>query len=1289
MSLFDIFRRRDASQNASTALAQRWMEEGLFVRFSTVLGEATLDAMLASTDSASQEDTFFAAYLSQLIGEGLAHLQVDGVHVPWGVVYDLLASHEHAGAVQAFELPSQRQLVQVLDSQDTMSESTFEVQVVAWVEEREPVLVPSTIGAIAMTDSGPALLPRDSWELSRSIRQFSERRPDARSQHDNELGWGVIRTLADRAGALYRRPYLETTFVLTPQTLRLPLSKEQTPFGRVLTVEPSFEGVPPGWTKAFDGFNSVQSHYDFSSPGAGYIRVVVSEPVRKVLEVIKREMPARRVAGSKAERFVHNPWAFLGESAHEVLKEEDFSQDKSSAGALAAAFSVNPRVHDGRIERVDLVVTQHFHGGSSSTESTPFEGPDALARFLGDLDRALREERMQFPWNEYDLSIDGESPVQLEHGRQVEHLWRTQPDAKISFEDIYEMEGYSGRIEGIGIAKPIYVPLLQKPSTEDEGKPGWVPGDLTPMVKVTLAGHDGQVVLPLSSAWVEEFAGQVKAAETAGAKEVINVSLPTPVETQQARTLVDSFRSMLAAQKNVKSDGAGTKKEASKRKETLLVKLNLFGVDYAEERRLSLALPSGTQPELPTSLRPSIGLKKHQQYGIAWFQHLVSRAPTDCRGALLADDMGLGKTLQLLAVLGWYYEKNSNAAPSIILAPKSLVENWAAESRKFFNDSFPELLVLYGDGLKDRKQPLGLIDEQLHKRGVVDLLKPKWVGDAKVIITTYEVLTNYEFSLARQPFAFVICDEAQRIKTPGTHVTLAAKALKADFRIACTGTPVENTLADLWCLFDFVQPGLLGGLEEFGRTYRRPIECETDEQKGALDRLQNIIAPQTLRRTKLDIASELPKKFFGYRTASNDAVSFKERLSDVERLEVSMSAHQNLLYLGGLKKLQDAGSENDARKRARLSFGALHLMKAVCAEPYCLPGMKFMPDKAGIDSHYVNSPKLTWLLRELERVRAAGEKAIVFTELREVQSALYYFLREEFGLKPSIINGDSQNRQSSIERFSAAEGFNVIILSTLAAGAGLNVTAANHVFHFTRAWNPAKENQATDRAYRIGQERDVFVYCPVIVTEAYATFDVRLDELLRRKAVLADSTLGDTVMESMLNGAGRDITFTELVGSSAQGAAIAKRPLTMDDVDRLDGFRFEVLCQMLWARAGFTAQLTTKAKGDGGIDVIALKGREGELLQCKSSVNAELGWDAIKEVTAGAARYQKQFAGTRFRKVAVTNQRFNRGAREQADANAVHLVERADLQHLLGRHPLHNHEFDDEVSEATFAMSTA
>jgi SNF2 family DNA or RNA helicase len=775
-------------------------------------------------------------------------------------------------------------------------------------------------------------------------------------------------------------------------------------------------------------------------------------------------------------------------------------------------------------------------------------------------------------------------------------------------------------------------------------------------------------------------------------KEVEDPSLPTPISTPQARTLVDSFRAMLGMADAVKRDkGDGEKQDKHERRpvETLLVKTNLVGVDYVEERRQRLALPPDAVARLPSSLRQTISLKQHQLNGVAWFQHLVRLAPAECRGALLADDMGLGKTIQLLALLGRYYEEQPTAEPSMVIAPKSLVDNWAAEVAKFFDSQFPKVLVLYGDKLDARRQPLGLIDERLRERGIVELLKPDWVGDAKLIITTYETLKRYEFSLARQPFAFVICDEAQRIKTPGTQVSLAVRALKADFRIACTGTPVENSLADLWCLFDFIQPGLLGALEDFSRAYRRPIECTTDEHRDALERLQSLIQPQTLRRTKLEIAHELEKKFFAVSVGQARSLEFREQPGEQERLEVPMSLHQVVLYRSGLKKLQDASSEHDSRRRARLSFGALHLIKAVCAEPYCLPGMKFKPAVEGQDKHLANSPKLAWLLSHLDSVRERSEKAIVFTELREVQSALYYFLKSRFGLRPHIINGDTQSRQRYIDDFSSTEGFDVILLSTLAAGAGLNITAANHVFHFTRAWNPAKENQATDRAYRIGQDKPVYVYCPVSVTPEFVTFDVRLDELMRRKARLSDATIGGSGMESMLNGVANDVSISDLVSGEDAGQSAPTRILTLDDVDRMDGLRFEVLCEMLWTRRGFHAQVTNKAGGDSGVDVVALQGKTGELLQCKSSVNQQVGWDAIKEVVAGAPIYQAMMPNVMLRRLAVTNQTFSESARTRAAANAVQLVEREEVERTLAAHPITADELEARVMEVALNFRAA
>lgn len=1288
MGILDIFKRARTATSVQSdsevfspvksTLALQLTSKGVTLDFTRPLATADLASLQDTFESANAQDSILGLYLVQLVADGYANLTIESLTVPWEKVYDLLSSEEQAGAVEWLALPQPCLLRPLLTCEGTLSEPNFRLNVAGWADATAEVNPDKIDGAIALVHGRPQLLSRRAWETCEAVDAFNSRTAGKRSQHEQELSWGRIRKLADEAGAMYLSPYLETTFVLTPETLRLPLEKEETPFGRVYTIAPTFEGAPSGWLAAFDGYNSVQPHYELTR-GGGRVSVVISEPVRQVLSVIKREMPGRKVSGSRAEKFIHNPWAFLGDAAHEVLDEKDFEEDRAAVMASAAIFSLLPRYNENSVESVDLSITVHYSDGGVQTDRQSFESPDALHRFLTGLRTALEDEREWFAWNEFDLTLDGESTNQLELGQQLAHLWENQPAERVSLNDIYALEEYSGRIEGIGAARPIYVPVLQGKKSEEDEDGGWTPENLTPMVAVTLQGHEGQVLIPLTRQWVNDFEKQVAKAEQCNDPVLTNPVLPSSIGTQQARTLVEGFKSMLAAQDHVKTDTAAGEKQKKGARQTLLMKTNFYAVDYVEARKASLALPDGAQLELPSSLRSEISLKKHQQYGVSWFQHLVSKAPFECRGALLADDMGLGKTLQLLCVLGRYYEQNPNAAPSIIFAPKSLLENWHNETQKFFTPSFPRVLVLFDEELKARKQPLGLIDSQLQQKGIVDLLKPGWVGGAKVIFSTYEVLTSYEFSFAKQPFAFVICDEAQRIKNPGALVTMSVKKLKADFRVACTGTPVENSLADLWCLFDFVQPGLLGALEEFRDTYRRPIECKTDDQKAALDLLQETIAPQTLRRTKSDIAAELPKKLFAYKAVNDADLLFKDRLEDAERLDIALTQHQLILYKAGLKKLQDAAQEKNGRKRAQLSFGALHLMKAVCAEPYCLPGTKFLVDSAGPDVHLANSPKMNWLIEQLHRVKDAGEKAIVFTELREAQAALSYFLKKTFGIRPFVINGDTQGRQGYIDKFSASEGFDVIILSTLAAGAGLNVTAANHVFHFTRAWNPAKEAQATDRAYRIGATKDVFVYCPTVVASDFKTFEVRLDELLKKKSALAGATLDDGGLNAMLNGTGDDATFAELVGDGGYGESLPQRHLTMDDVDRMDGFAFEVFCCVLWSKRGFQASLTQKRGGDGGVDVVALQGRTGELLQCKSSVNAEVGWDAIKEVTTGSARYQARFSGTRLRRLAVTNQRFTTGAAEHANGNQVELVTRSQLVNYMAEHPVTNIEFDDAL----------
>lgn len=1289
MGILDIFkkslRRSDSPNNddqdsiITERLARKFTEDGVCIEFSTSLSTPDIEGFHALLESANAHDSLLGSYLIQLVSEGFATLTYSNIKIEWQRIYDLLLSAEHASTLEWLDLPNIRALKPILSSNGTLSEPTFSISISGWIENSSKVIASKQIGAVVFTETESFLMPQYSWLTFNEIEKFKFRTEVGKTQHQQELAWGRIRAYADKAGALYDNPYLGSTYVLTPEALRLPMSQEETKFGRVFTVSPTFEGAPSSWLPTFDSYQAVQNHYEMTRNG-GRIKVVISEPVRQVLEVIKKEMPGRKVAGSRAQRFIHNPWAFLGEAANEVLDAKQFENDRAEAGQSTSVFSLSAQTDGARIDCVRLTVTSHHYDGSSATHTDTFLTPDDFHRFLQELQNALEQENLWFAWKEFDLNLDGESVSQLENGKQLFKLWSTQPALIVNLDDIYTLENYSDRILGIGAARPMYVPVMQAPKKEEDS--GWTPDDLTPMVMVNLQGHDGQVLIPLTRDWVNEFEDKVIRAESEGKSEVSDSSLPTNVLTTQARTLVDGFKAMLQSQDQIKSETSSAPKEKKGPKDTLLVKSNFNLVDYEEKRRAVLRMPANAPFAKPKCLRSEIDLKDHQVYGISWFQHLVSLSPHECRGALLADDMGLGKTLQLLSVLAEFYERNGDAPPSVIFAPKSLLENWKNETEKFFTPSFPSTLVLYGNELSARKQPLASVEDSLRNRGIVELLRPDWAKGSKIIISTYEVLTAYEFSFARQSFSFVICDEAQRIKNPAALVSKSVRTLKANFRVACTGTPVENNLADLWCLFDFVQPGLLGALEEFGRTYRRPIECETDELRQALDRLQQTIAPQTLRRTKADIAKHLPNKLFAHQISGEVSPSFKSVLDNSDRLEILMSEHQRILYQGGLKKLRDAAQERDGRKRAHLSFGALHLMKAVCAEPYCLPGKKFLVDAAGAEQHLENSPKMRWLLSRLTQVKELGEKAIIFTELREAQSSLYYFLKKTFGIKPHIINGDTQSRQKYIDQFSEIDGFNVIILSTLAAGAGLNVTAANHVFHFTRAWNPAKENQATDRAYRLGSTKDVYVYCPTVVTPSFKTFEVRLDELLKRKAALAGSTLDGLPLgslTSMLNGSGSDATFIELVGADGEGQAVPDKKLTMDDVDRMDGFSFEVFCCLLWSKRGYQSSLTVKRGGDGGVDVVALKGAEGELIQCKSSINPQVGWDAIKEVTTGAARYQARFLGTKFHKIAVTNQSFTANAAEHANGNKVELITRKQLEVFLFEFPIFNLEFDSAL----------
>jgi Holliday junction resolvase len=388
-----------------------------------------------------------------------------------------------------------------------------------------------------------------------------------------------------------------------------------------------------------------------------------------------------------------------------------------------------------------------------------------------------------------------------------------------------------------------------------------------------------------------------------------------------------------------------------------------------------------------------------------------------------------------------------------------------------------------------------------------------------------------------------------------------------------------------------------------------------------------------------------------------------------------MSNLQRTFYtdaVNSFKASKDKTLEQPVPSPFKNHLGLLQYLRSICTTPHAPGHGRFKPQ--ALDRFRIDAPKLGWLLGTLEQIQRKGEKAVVFAEFRETQQLLAYYIKEVFDFAPDIINGDVTasskhiaSRQKRIKAFQAKPGFGVIVLSPVAVGFGVNVQEANHVIHYTRNWNPAKEDQATDRSYRIGQKREVWVYLPVVSAADFKTFDVRLDELLEVKRKLA---------QDMLNGSGTvmpgDWNIQDIV-PNGETDPIFTRAVTMDDVIRMEWGYFEALVAALWQKKGFRTVYRTPTQ-DEGVDVVAFTGQEGDLIQCKSSGtdNAALNDQGVKDVVSGEAEYRLRHPGVAFSKWAVTNQFFNDTAHERAKKNNVTLINQLGIETLLDRHPVTN-----------------
>ena len=448
-------------------------------------------------------------------------------------------------------------------------------------------------------------------------------------------------------------------------------------------------------------------------------------------------------------------------------------------------------------------------------------------------------------------------------------------------------------------------------------------------------------------------------------------------------------------------------------------------------------------------------LRPYQQVGVRWLYLLTKLG----LGACLADDMGLGKTIQVLALLLVLKRQDSaRPQPSLLVAPASLLANWAAEIERFA----PGLKAIVA-------HPSALPAAELKA------LDPARLRDIDLVITSYGSLLRVPW-MAEVGWKLAVLDEAQAIKNPDAKQTRAVKQLKAGARLALTGTPVENRLGDLWSIFDFVNPGLLGTSKQFTSFAKRLAE----RPHGSYGPLRELVRPYILRRLKTDktVISDLPDK------------------TEIKAF-CPLSRQQAALYQQAVRELKEQLADAAGIQRKGLVLAFLMRFKQICNHP-----SQWLGDGAWGEG---DSGKWGRLREIAEVVAARQEKMLVFTQFREVTAPLAAFLGSVFERPGLVLHGETEvkKRKDLVRRFQEDEAVSFFVLSLKAGGAGLNLTAASHVVHFDRWWNPAVENQATDRAFRIGQTKNVLVHKFI----CRGTVEEKIDQLIESKRHLSQELL--------------------------------------------------------------------------------------------------------------------------------------------------------------------------------------
>jgi len=427
--------------------------------------------------------------------------------------------------------------------------------------------------------------------------------------------------------------------------------------------------------------------------------------------------------------------------------------------------------------------------------------------------------------------------------------------------------------------------------------------------------------------------------------------------------------------------------------------------------------------------------------------------------AIIADEMGLGKTIQTLTLIqrDWHFGERR---PLLLICPTSVVSNWEREASRFT----PDLPVMVHHGIERARGQQFKEDACRHA----------------IVVSSYALLQRDFEVLKEVNWAGIVLDEAQNIKNPGTKQAKAARALEGDYRVALTGTPVENSVGDLWSIMEFLNPGFLGTQTEFKERFFVPIQAARDPE--ATENLRHLTGPFILRRLKTDktVIADLPEKM-------------------EMKVFCALTKEQASLYEAVVNETLKGLDKTEGIQRKGMILATLSKLKQVCNHP-----AQFLSDNSLIPGRSGKLARLTEMVEEMVEV---GDRALIFSQFAEMGALLQRYLQEVFGREVLFLHGGvlKKHRDRMVERFQAdGNGPSLFILSLKAGGTGLNLTGASHVIHFDRWWNPAVENQATDRAYRIGQTRNVQVHKFICA----GTLEEKIDEMIEQKKEISEKVIG-------------------------------------------------------------------------------------------------------------------------------------------------------------------------------------